>query len=283
MVKVAIAGVGELAQELIRILLEGGRHEVTALPRKESPGNHPPGLRWCKIGYYNKQQLTQTLRGFDVVLSFILVFSDEAYQAQLNLIDAVVQAGVKRFAPSEWSVFEYCLFTPGIFMDYLSPPEKLSERNLSHSGLFIDFDKCRAVLPEKMDAVVSFTAIDDFAAIVSEALEYKDEWPVIGGISGNKLTISGLLQLGERIRGRGFTVETVKRHDLLLGKLGTWVPASLHSEIASNEQQLTMEQMTAHTLLAIADGHWNLTDEWSKLLPAHKFIDIGEFLEKAWL
>ncbi|SCO91229.1 related to 2`-hydroxyisoflavone reductase [Fusarium oxysporum] len=227
MVKVAIAGVGELVQEVIRILLEGGRHEVTALSRKESPGNHPSGLRWCKIDYDNKQQLTQTLRRFDVVLSFILVFSDEAYQAQLNLIDAVVQAGVKRFSPSEWwvsvldhypmcgykvqtrqylenlnkngKVLEYCLFTPRIFMDYLSPPEKLSERNLSHSGLFIDFDKCRAVLPEEMDAVVSFTAIDDFTAIVSEALEYKDEWPVIGGISGNKLTISDLLQLGERI------------------------------------------------------------------------------------
>jgi saccharopine dehydrogenase-like NADP-dependent oxidoreductase len=61
-------------------------------------------LSWSKVDYNDKPQLARTLRGFDAVLSFILVFSDEAYRAQLNLIDAAIEAGVKRFAPSEWSM-----------------------------------------------------------------------------------------------------------------------------------------------------------------------------------
>ncbi|KAH7246983.1 hypothetical protein NW759_007750 [Fusarium solani] len=310
MVKVAIAGIGELAQELIKVLLKGGGHEITALSRKDSPRNIPPGLSWSKVDYNDKPQLARTLRGFDAVLSFILVFSDEAYRAQLNLIDAAIEAGVKRFAPSEWSMFvldhypmysyklqtrqylehlnrdgkvlEYSLFTPGIFMDYLGPPEKLNQKNLSYSGLFIDFEKCRAILPEYTGALISFVAVDDLIAVVNEALEFDSDWPVIGGISGSRLTISDLVQLGETIRGEKFTVEVVGRHDLQLGKLGTsWIPGSHHSG-TSSQQQLTMEQMTAYTLLAIPDGHWNLSDEWNKLLPAHKFLDIETFLREAW-
>ncbi|KAM5364061.1 hypothetical protein ACJZ2D_011678 [Fusarium nematophilum] len=311
MVRVAIAGIGELAQEVIKSTAARVRVPYLIISAsQDSPADIPPGLNWSKVDYNDKPQLVRALRGFDAVLSFILVFSDEAYRSQLNLIDAAVEAGVKRFAPSEWSMFvldhypmysyklqtrqylehlnrngkvlEYSLFTPGIFMDYLGPPQKLNEKNLSYSGLFIDFEKCRAILPEETDALISFVAVDDFTAVVSEALGCDSEWPVIGGISGSKLTISDLLRLGETIRGKEFTVETVRRHDLQLGKLGTsWVPGSHHSG-TSSQQDLTMEQMTSYTLLAIPDGHWNLSDEWNNLLPAHKFLDIETFLREAW-
>jgi hypothetical protein len=39
------------------------------------------------------------------VLSFIATEQDLASTVQKNLIDAAVQAGVKRFAPSEWSTW----------------------------------------------------------------------------------------------------------------------------------------------------------------------------------
>lgn len=86
-------------------------------------------------------------------------------------------------------------------MDYLGPPEKLSQKNLSYSGLFIDFEKCRAILPEDTGAVVSFVAVDDLLEVVNEALGLDSDWPVIGGISGSRLTICDLVQLGETIRG----------------------------------------------------------------------------------
>ena len=39
------------------------------------------------------------------MLSFIVVHSDVGNVSQRNLIDAAVQAGVKRFAPSEWASY----------------------------------------------------------------------------------------------------------------------------------------------------------------------------------
>lgn len=61
------------------------------------------GIKWIKVDYHRKQALTEILNGNDVVLSFVLPFSDPEDIAQKNLIDASVQAGVKRFASSEWA------------------------------------------------------------------------------------------------------------------------------------------------------------------------------------
>jgi hypothetical protein len=46
--------------------------------------------------------LTEALKGFHTVLSFVQLLSDPDQTSQKNLIDAAIQAGVKRFAPSEY-------------------------------------------------------------------------------------------------------------------------------------------------------------------------------------
>lgn len=56
-----------------------------------------------KVNYNDKDTLTTLLTGVDVVLSFVIAASDPEGETQKNLIDASVAAGVKRFAPSEWS------------------------------------------------------------------------------------------------------------------------------------------------------------------------------------
>jgi hypothetical protein len=43
------------------------------------------------------------------MLSFIVVQNDPGNISQINLIDAAVGAGVKRFAPSEWGGYAYVL------------------------------------------------------------------------------------------------------------------------------------------------------------------------------
>lgn len=101
-------------------------------------------------------------------------------------------------------VLEYCSFVPGVFMDYLGPPEKLST-NLSHTQQFVDFKNCRAILPEDSDATVSFTTVGDVAKLVTKALSYEGEWPTVGGVACNKITLSELLELGEKIRGTFYT------------------------------------------------------------------------------
>lgn len=54
---------------------------------------------------------------------------------------------------------------------------------------------------ERQDTVMTWTTVQDVAAIVARAVEYESEWPVVGGISGNTLPMSEVLKIGEKIRG----------------------------------------------------------------------------------
>lgn len=56
-----------------------------------------------KADYNDPAQLAQILRGVHTVLSFVTTQDDPTSAVQKNLIDAAIQAGVKRFAPSEWA------------------------------------------------------------------------------------------------------------------------------------------------------------------------------------
>lgn len=65
-----------------------------------------PGIAEHKqVDYHDLDRLTAALDGVDVVLSFILPFTDTDNIAQKTLVDACVKAGVRRFAPSEWAVY----------------------------------------------------------------------------------------------------------------------------------------------------------------------------------
>ena len=117
----------DVAQEIIDVLVAAKKHEILLLTRKvrivsalvsiasivaaDWPGQDAPahsgapGLEWVKADYGDPKQLAQILQGVHTVLSFIATVEDPASTVQKNLIDAAVQAGVKRFAPSEWSTW----------------------------------------------------------------------------------------------------------------------------------------------------------------------------------
>ena len=60
-------------------------------------------MTWVKTSYRDLDELTELLQGVHTVLSFIVTQSDLGNVSQKNLIDAAIQAGVKRLAPSEWA------------------------------------------------------------------------------------------------------------------------------------------------------------------------------------
>lgn len=75
--------------------------QLTDLTQDAPAGETSGGITWAKTDYKDKEQLAQILQGTHTLLSFI---GDEpTAPVQKNLIDAAVQAGVKRFAPSEWA------------------------------------------------------------------------------------------------------------------------------------------------------------------------------------
>lgn len=51
-------------------------------------------------------------------------------------------------------------------------------------------------------AVLTLTAVADFAAVVARAVDCEGRWPVDGGICGNRLTFADILGIGERVRGK---------------------------------------------------------------------------------
>lgn len=48
---------------------------------------------------------------------------------------------------------------------------------------------------------MTLTTAADVAAVVARAVDYKGEWPEIGGMMGNRVTFSQVIEIGEKIRG----------------------------------------------------------------------------------
>jgi nucleoside-diphosphate-sugar epimerase len=65
----------------------------------------------------------------------------------------------------------------------------------------IDFQNRRAIVVDGHDSTMTLTTAQDLAAVVARAVEHEGEWPEVGGICGNKVTISQILEIGERVRG----------------------------------------------------------------------------------
>ncbi|OCK76061.1 NAD(P)-binding protein [Lepidopterella palustris CBS 459.81] len=232
---VIAGGTGNVAREVIEAILARDMHNVIVFTRKS---RHSAGV--------------------DAILSFIVVYRDPGNVAQKNLIDAAIEAGVMRFAPSEWGfksydglpsmhgkeearryledinedkkVLEYTLFQPGLFLDYFAHPYAPT-RYLTTFCTQLDFEHRGSIQIDDGSHPVVLTLVSDVAAIVSLAIEYKGEWPVVGGIKGSRTSDAELLKLGEELRGP-FKADTVSEDDIMNGVLySSWVPKIDHPSI----------------------------------------------------
>lgn len=66
------------------------------------------GVSIVQVDYNDKTSLIQHLQGVHTVLSFIVTMADPHNIAQKTLIDACIEAKVRRFAPSEWATRSHC-------------------------------------------------------------------------------------------------------------------------------------------------------------------------------
>ncbi|OJI82976.1 hypothetical protein ASPTUDRAFT_31008 [Aspergillus tubingensis CBS 134.48] len=317
MVKVAIAGgSGGVGREVIDALIAAKKHTIIVMTRKsmqDTEAQEPTqGITWVKVDYNDTTQLTKALQEVHTVLSFITTQDDPGSTAQKNLIDAAVQAGVKRFAPSEWAssrldyldwyaykgetrrylqelnkdkkVLEYTLFQPGVFVNYLTHPHQ-SARHLPSIATPFDFAKRRMILVDGDDGTrITLTAVQDIARVVARAVEYEGEWPVVGGIQGSNISIGEFIALGERARGGlPFTIERVKAEDLEAGTWETsWTPTVEHPSIPPEQAAVASKYMTSRILLAVNAGSYAVSDEWNSLLPDFEFTPVEKFLTEAW-
>ncbi|KAF4446848.1 hypothetical protein F53441_9552 [Fusarium austroafricanum] len=306
-----------LAREILDRLVATGKHEVIALVRKE-PSAFPelPGVTWTQSDYTDKSQLVELFRGVETVLSFIGVHLDPGNETQKRIIDACVEAGVKRFAPSEWAtgeklvdaidamswysgkievqehlrnlnakekVLEYTLFQPGGFMDYLCHPHKTA-KYITTSVVNVDFVKKRALIIEgTLDDEITYTSIEDIANIVTRAVDLKSEWPVVGGISGDRVPIRRLLEIGQEIRGEPFAIEWLKMQDIEAGELKTDnYPRLPFPSVPKDQVDAFSKMVVIGTLTGFHRGAWTVSGEWNKIFSDYKFTKVEELLKRAW-
>ncbi|KAI0451675.1 NAD(P)-binding protein [Xylaria acuta] len=313
MVKVVLAGgSGQVAREIVDALVATKKHDITIFSRGPAPTAIVPSeVKWEAVDYNDKGSLIEALRGTHTVLSFVQLLSDPDQTAQKNLIDAAISAGVKRFAPSEYgsrgvdnmawwdgkrkvreylrevnekeTVIEYTLFQPGLFLDYLAFPYKTS-KYIDPLQTVFDFKNRRALVVDgHEDATMTFTTAADVAAVVARAVDYEGKWPTTGGICGNRVSISQILEIGSRVRGRPFAVEKVTAEDLEAGELtASWGLEAAHSAVPDDQAQALLKMVCIGTLLSSSKGAWDSSDEMNQLFPEYEFTPIEEFLSEVW-
>jgi hypothetical protein len=104
-------------------------------------------------------------------------------------------------------VIEYCLFRPSIFLNYVAGRRKTA-KHLVPIDWFVDIDNCRAIIPGSSQHRVSLITVQDVANIVAKAVDYEGEWPIVGGINGNTVSLADQIAIGENIKGK--TAETAR-------------------------------------------------------------------------
>ncbi|KAB5580227.1 hypothetical protein GE09DRAFT_1279195 [Coniochaeta sp. 2T2.1] len=314
MAKIAIAGgSGQVAREVIDALEAADKHEITIFTRRPlSSDIVKPGVSYQVVDYNDKDDLVKALQGIHTVLSFIQLLSDPGQKSQRNLIDACVLAGVERFAPSEYGsagtvdmpwwagkeevrqylrelnkngkLLEYTLFQPGVFLDYLASPYQTAKHVVPLDTVF-DFQNRRAIVVEgHEDAIMTFTSTRDLATAVALAVDYNGgEWPEVSGIRGNRVSVSRVIEIGERVRGSPFAIEKVKLENLEAGALNTsWTVGKKHHAVSDEDALALFRTVTIGMLLSSVKGAWDVSDEVNKLFPELCFEEIETFLNKIW-
>ncbi|KAK4184824.1 hypothetical protein QBC35DRAFT_505117 [Podospora australis] len=316
MVKIAVAAPGQVASEIIEGLVATGKHEIILLARRDPrAGDITEGVTWNKVDFSNKESLTSILSGVHTVLSFVMAHTDENSVSQKTLIDASIAAGVKRFAPSEWfianynvlswyyeklrvreyleevnkdkKVLEYTLFQPGMFTDYFANVQ--TNKYVVHNNFLPwDFDN-RSIFSfsGKLDGRLTATSVKDMVNIVAKAVEYEGEWPKVGGIAGDTVTLAEILDLGKKIRGGNWKVINLDLDALKRGELDdAYVRIIDHPALANLDEASKLafsKNAFIGFLLAISDpNECVVSNEWNGIFPDYKFTTVEEYVSKFW-
>jgi hypothetical protein len=259
----------------------------------------------------NVELIVRALQDVHTVLSFLAVPDVQLFASiQINLLDACIANGVKRFAPSEWATcekgepshykakavvrdylrevnspvkkIEYTLFQPGFFTNYLATTRPTT-KHFHMQDMFIDFANRRVLQVDEGQYPFALTTVEDTAEIAARALELPDgAWPEIGGMCGQRMTVVELVKVGEELRGP-FQVDKVPYDE---AKAGTakllWVPMLTHHSVPEDKRLQFSEYVTLGYMLSLADGGWNTSREWNEIFPDYKFTTAEEYVRKVW-
>lgn len=96
---ILIGAGGNVGEPILNALLNDSAFNVTVLSRQGSNSTFPSGVKVIHADYDSAQSLKEAFQGQDVAISLV---GAAALGKQIELIDAAIEAGVKRFIPSEF-------------------------------------------------------------------------------------------------------------------------------------------------------------------------------------
>ena len=227
MVKVAVAGgTGGIGRHIVEGILATKKHSVIVLSRSSSNAIlESLGAQVIAVDYNDHASLVAALQGVHTVISAIWANEGMYAAVQISLLNAAVEVGVKRFAPSEWAVaslpdepttfykpkavvaaavansgLEWTIFQTGVFMNYfVSGTEGIGY--LSPLKVIVDVENGTATVPGTGNDRVGFTRGEDVGAFVAESLSL-EKWPEISGMVGEFVSYNTVIALAEKIRGK---------------------------------------------------------------------------------
>ncbi|ROW05076.1 hypothetical protein VSDG_00375 [Cytospora chrysosperma] len=99
--KVAVVGVtGQVGSHIVEHLLKNGKHEVTAITRKDGSAILPDGIKVSKVDYSESSTLVDALRGQDALIITLSVLAPQ--DTQSKLIEAAAAAEIPWIIPNQW-------------------------------------------------------------------------------------------------------------------------------------------------------------------------------------
>jgi hypothetical protein len=251
--------------------------------------------------YGDHAPLVKTLTGVHTVLSFIGGSQKAIQYSQLAMIAAAKEAGVKRFAPSEYfavtnegidlyqgkaivwdavvvSGLEFTRFCCGIFMQLLGtgtpkPPsvggtantgEEEALARLRPWNYIINMKAGTADLPAHGNDAFVVTDMHDVARFVLRALDLP-KWPETLGMRGDVKTWREILALAEKVQGRTFLVMENTLEDMQ--KIADEVPG---------------KRFYNQTRILIAEGKGMVPDDLNKAFPEIVPTTVDHFMERWW-
>lgn len=263
---VAVAGGASpyLGRSIVTGILSLAPHwKITIISRSSSPIPTwlPPILEdkrveLRRVNYADHSSLVSALQGTHTVISAVgFSASDPSwFSTELALLNAAVESGAKRFAPSEWGIgvlatpqidafsgsvriweaceeaaaaigLEWTRYECGLFMNYLGfgvPSDGPGGRELREEALG-GREKdgewlCRAVLPVKVDRTfprITLTAIEDIGKFVAKSLDLPSgNWETTSYIVGETLRMDEVVRIAEKVMGKKWEVETQSPEEL---------------------------------------------------------------------
>ena len=279
------------------------KHKLVLISRSEQPEFAAQGVDVRPVDYSNHEQLVQAFQGVHTVLSVIGGNPQALRDAQLAIIPACKEAGVKRFAPSEYagigykgidlyagkaevwestqkSGMEYTRFSCGLFTNVLAtgtpkPMTEIGKQEGRQSGeeealaglrpwnYVINVKGGTADYPGDGTAHLCLTDTRDVALFVFRALGI-EKWPEDLGMRGDVKSFKDMVQILQKVQGRKF----LTNHNSL-------------EELAARVDD-PGKQFYNQTRLAFAKGYGMVGDDLNKAFPDVKPITCEQFAEKWW-